>query len=183
MHLPLDLQEHILGHPIPYFPRNPHQLLWPGPTGHCTVKQATKFLFICEGVESNAAYWNWIWIIACPPNIRIFIWKCFFNRLPTRSFLSCIILGFPNSCPWCLSPKTTLHIIRDCPWAKEFWLSLPKTRSLFFSLDLQAWVVVNLTKQKLSNPSSILWPFIFAQGIWQLWLAQNKRIFAPPMKF
>ena len=43
MHLPLDLQEHILGHTIPYFPINPHQLLWPGPTGHCTVKQATNF--------------------------------------------------------------------------------------------------------------------------------------------
>ena len=60
VHLPLDLQEHTLGHPIPFFPINPDKLLWPGPTGHCTVKQATKFLFICEGVESNAAYWNWI---------------------------------------------------------------------------------------------------------------------------
>ena len=100
---------------------------------------------------------------------------------PTKSFLSGIILGFSNSCPRCLSLETTLHIICHCPWAKEFWLSLPKTRSLeFFSLDLQAWRGVNLTKHQLSNPSSIPWLFIFAQGIWQLWLAQNRRIFAPP---
>lgn len=90
IHLPLDLEEHILGNPIPYFPINLYQPFWPGPTGHCTVKQPQNFCFL-EGVESNAAHWSWIWKIACPPKIRIFIWNCFLNRLPTRSFLSCII--------------------------------------------------------------------------------------------
>ena len=39
---------------------------------------------------------------------------------------------------------------------------------------------VNITKHQLSRPSSIPWHFIFAQGIWQLWLARNKKIFSPP---
>lgn len=45
MHLPLDLQEHTFGHPIPFFQINPDKLLWPGPTGHCTAKQAKNFFF------------------------------------------------------------------------------------------------------------------------------------------
>ena len=51
MPLPLDLQETLVGHRVPYIPINPDHLFQLGPTRHCTAKQATK--------------------------LRFFIWKCF----------------------------------------------------------------------------------------------------------
>ena len=41
----MDLQETIVVHPAPYIPVNPHHLFRPGPTRHCTAKQATKLRF------------------------------------------------------------------------------------------------------------------------------------------
>ena len=47
------------------------------------------------------------------PKHKNFHMEMLFQPSPHKIFfLSCIILGFPNSCPRCLSPKITLYIFR-----------------------------------------------------------------------
>ena len=75
---------------------------------------------------------------------------------PTKSFLSGIILGFPNSCPRCLSLETTLHIIAIAHGLKNFGCLLLKLDLLNFSL----WIfkhgqgLTSLNTNSLTPPQS-----------------------------
>ena len=40
------------------------------------------------------------------------------NRLPTRHYLAFSRLEIDNRCPRYNTFETTIHILRDCPWAK-----------------------------------------------------------------
>ena len=122
--------------------------------------------------------WNWIWKLQCPKKIQLFIWKAMRNQVPTRQYLAFSRPHISDHCPRCNIPETTIHILRDCPWAKEVWCqssgSLPLT---FFQLPLQSWLQTNATGKAVilhqQLPRKICFPFL----CWHLWLAQNKRIF------
>ena len=80
--------------------------------------------------------------------------------------------------PRCNILETTIHILRDCPWAKEVWCQSPGSLPLtFFQLPLQSWLQTNATGKAVilhqQLPRKICFPFL----CWHLWLAQNKRIF------
>ena len=40
------------------------------------------------------------------------------NRLPTRQYLAFSRPDVDDHCPRCNTHETTIHISRDCPWAK-----------------------------------------------------------------
>ena len=100
------------------------------------------------------------------------------DQLPTKTYLS---FGRPSvdSCyPRCRSPETTLHILRDYPWAKEVWHQSPSILPLsFFHLPLQEWLKTNVTVDRISLPHQPPWQVYFPFTCWKLWLARNERIF------
>ena len=142
------------------------------------MKSASQYLFHKQIVPLNAYDWKWIWALTCPKKIQMSIWKATRNRLPTRTFLT---LGRPHlnaQCPRCHQPKTTIHILRDCPWAKEVWSqSLDILALSFFQLSLREWLRSNATADTtilyLQLPWHIYFPFLCCN----LWLARNERIF------
>ena len=70
-----------------------------------------------------------------------FLWKALCDRLPTKTFLA---FGWPYvdlRCPRCQYLETTIHILRECAWAKEVWHQSPGLLPLpFFQLPLQEWL-------------------------------------------
>ena len=53
--------------------------------------------------------------------IQIFIWKAMRNQLPTKKFLTFGHYHWDNHCPRCHTLEMTIHVLWDCPWAKEVW--------------------------------------------------------------
>ena len=100
------------------------------------------------------------------------------DRLPTLTFLT---LGRPHldaHCPRCHHPETTIHILRDCPWAKEVWSQSPSILPLsFFRLSLQDWLRSNATTERSTLPQYLPWRILFPFLCWNLWLARNEGIF------
>ena len=144
------------------------------------MKEASKFIYTHEGIQFNKSRWNWIWKTTCPQIIQIFIWKCTHNRLLTCSFIAHHQYGIGPECLWCLNLESTLHIIRDYPWAKEFWIALLGQQEIsFFHKLLLEWLHKNLTNIPPSFFQMMPGKFLFAYGIWQLWLSRNNRIFNP----
>ena len=86
--------------------------------GICLVSFASKFLYQYANVYFNNSIWSWIWKFHCPKKLQIFIWKSIRNRLPTRQHLAFSLSEVDDRCSRCNTPETTIHISRDCPWAK-----------------------------------------------------------------
>ena len=81
-----------------------------------------------------------------------------------------------QECPSCSQTETALHVIRDCPWAKEFGVSFPGQRATsFFHKPL---VLYGYKWNVRKNESMVFhytpWNIIFAFGVW---LSRNERIF------
>ena len=134
---PPKIQELIQGILVTRVATLEDSFLWPHNKGVCSVKSATTFLFQRQLVSWDKACWNWIWASPCPKKIQIFLWKALRDRLPTKTFL---VFGRPSvdlRCPRCQYPETTIHILRDCPWAKEVWRQSPGLLPIsFFQLPL-----------------------------------------------
>ena len=121
--------------------------------------------------------WAWIWKLRVPHKIQLFIWKCAHHRIPTKSILFSHSANFSQLCPGCHETKTPMHVLRDCAFAKNIWLSYGQSSLVpdFFTLPLQHWCKANLFISCLS--SYIPWSTIFAFTIWAIWLGRNSFIF------
>ena len=91
-----------------------------------------RYLYKINDTIAGPSDWNWIWKIPCVHKVQIFIQKCCHNRLPTRYFLANIHHDIDPTYPRCSHVETTSHVIRYCPWAKEFWTNLPGQKEISF---------------------------------------------------
>ena len=80
------------------------------------------------------------------PKIRHFLWLCNHASIPTRQVIKyrgidCFVL-----CPLCnVQKESIIHTLKDCPFARKFWLSIgvPQVLTNFLSLDLLVWLKNN----------------------------------------
>ena len=152
------LQNLIQGIPVACLARLPDSYLWPYNKGTCSMKSGSHFLYNQQQVLWNKTLWNWLWTLPCPRMIQIFLWKATRNRLPTKTFLSFGRQHVDSQCPRCNSPEMTLHILRDCPWAKEVWSQSPGILPLsFFHSSLQDWLRYNATLDRAVLPHKVSW--------------------------
>ena len=137
-----------------HFARISDTFMWPHNNGTFSVKSASKFLFHQQQVPLNKLVWNWI----CPKKIQLFFWKAMRNRLPTKYFLTIGHNHLDDHCPRCHNPKTTIHILRECPWAKEAWSqSLGILPMSFFHMSLQDWLRCNATAKIIIMLHQLPW--------------------------
>ena len=100
------------------------------------------------------------------------------NWLPTNHFLTVTHHHTDGQCPRCHSLEMTIHILRDCPWAKEAWAqSLGLLPLAFFHMPLQECLRCNATGVAVILPHQLLWRIYFPFLCWNLWLVRNDRIF------
>lgn len=118
--------------------RIPNSFAWPHNNGICLVKSASKYLFQTKNVPTEKPLWNWIWKFLYPKKIQFFIWKAMRNWVPTRQYLAFSRPYISDRCPRCNNFETTIHILRDCPWAKEVWCHSLSVLPLTF------WVTITI---------------------------------------
>lgn len=93
--------------------------------------------------------WSKIWDTNVPPKVKVCIWRLYNNYIPLKQILSNATLLLIYLCVMCdYHGETTIHIVKDCPYAKCAWM----TSHLRFVLrDLNhfsfvAWIAV-ITKK------------------------------------
>ena len=144
----------------------PDTFVWPQNNGVCSVHFASKFLYQQANIPSAKPYWNWIWKLQCPKKIQIFICKSIRNRLPTHQYLSFSRSKNNNRCLRCNKPETTIHILRDCPWAMMVWCHSPCILPLsFFHLPLQNWLHTSATSDSLVFNYQLPWKIYFPSSV------------------
>ena len=102
------------------------------------------------------------------------------DALPTRSTLYHRSITHLSDYPFCpSSAEFSMHCLRDCFIAKEFWLlCYPGLPDNFFSLDLSVQLTSNLSS--INSFNLIPWPTWFSFALWTLWIKRNNNVFSKP---
>ncbi|XP_057793069.1 uncharacterized protein LOC131009675 [Salvia miltiorrhiza] len=69
--------------------------------------------------ESHSSLWKRIWNLNVIPKVKIFMWKCVVEALPTNMALKSIGVDVNSKCRKCgLKDEYMEHSLRDCGWVK-----------------------------------------------------------------
>lgn len=119
---------------------------------------------------SNQQNWKWIWKTSAPAKVQFLLWLIAHEALPTNDLRHKRGLASSSSCQRCsCSVEDILHVLRDCPHAREVWYSSGMTfASSFFTHQSPAqWVLENIQSDM---------ECLFLAGVWWLWCWRNQTV-------
>lgn len=112
----------------------------------------------------------------CPNKLKFLLWKCFHDRLPTRSFLHHIGINIDPICSFCkIHRETSKHIFLECMAVKQLWFLL--------GIDTGSWNNANswltsIRDQNVTLKSGIIsWKDMFPFVIWTIWINRNNNLY------
>ena len=83
--LPISILKQIQATPLSDFNVTQDKLIWSSHARICSVKSA--YIFLSKQAQTKTQVtnfsWSWIWKIPIPPKIKLFLWKCAHNRVPS----------------------------------------------------------------------------------------------------
>ncbi|KAK4284155.1 hypothetical protein QN277_001024 [Acacia crassicarpa] len=150
-------------------------MIWSGNVNRCFSVKSPYYFFEEPNHQLAHPCYKLIWKWQGAERIRAFMWLAFQNRLPTNDWRS-RWSSASAMCPLCNSQvETLIHILRDCVYARNMWLSLihPQFLQCFFNAQLSDWFQLNL-KRVMGNSGRFSWDLVFGVGVWMLWNWRNK---------
>ncbi|XP_054801608.1 uncharacterized protein LOC129305663 [Prosopis cineraria] len=144
--------------------------------GIFTVRSAYDSLI--DSYDCPDQIWAKIWKLRVPQRCRSFLWLMSHDRILTNKSRFDRHLDIQPWCSCCPEEfEDTLHVMRQCPEAKEVWMKLlrPSQRRAFFTTDLREWCKMNLKIQVTVN--NFKWCDLFAVLCWAIWKRRNERVF------
>ncbi|CAN1807830.1 Putative ribonuclease H protein At1g65750 [Linum perenne] len=139
--------------------------------GQFTIKSA--YALLCEEDGPSAdALWETIWGWKGPNRIRHFLWLAGQDKLLTNDQRYRRKQADDPLCPLCLNQiETSLHVIRDCEFAKGVWNQAGgfDTDGSLWSSTREVWML-NLLKSARNLEFGVI--------CWSLWKSRNARIFS-----
>ncbi|CAA0830665.1 Polynucleotidyl transferase- ribonuclease H-like superfamily protein [Striga hermonthica] len=127
--------------------------------------------------DPDRVLWKLIWRTQVPQRVRSFLWLTAHDRLLTNKERFRRHLSASAEYEACGASESTLHVLRDCPCAKQMWHRLlpPCTAHAFFQQALRTWLRSNLSGSPRGPDKH--WSSRFAFGIWCSWKWRNERTF------
>nr|POE59880.1 putative ribonuclease h protein [Quercus suber] len=100
--------------------------------------------------------------------------------LPVKAILAYRGIGDLGGCDNCTElDESIIHVLRECPIAKKFWVqsSYPISLKQSFSDDLVTWIKKNALDSSKAHGKYYGWCNFFLLGLWNLWLQRNNKAF------
>ncbi|XP_050217814.1 uncharacterized protein LOC126668671 [Mercurialis annua] len=174
----------ILSIPLPYWPYN-DKLVWHYHSqGKYTVKSG-YYIALNSGYKPYQSLipqlqkpdWKLLWNLKIPNKIKVFIWKCLHEGLPTGIALQ-HRLNYTSSCCFCDQQETLIHMLFTCPRAKQIWFISPlhyKASVLPSQFFYQMWLQTVTDLQELDGDDFYI--HLFCYLLWNIWKSRNAKIF------
>lgn len=123
MELPEDIEEKILSISLSNNPIAMDTPIWSlDPNG--TFSTHSVYNLLHQHQQTHIDY-QWIWKLRTLNKIKLFLWQCYRDRLPTKSYLHKIGVTNDYLCPICKNRDGTItHIFLHNVVAQTFWDSL-----------------------------------------------------------
>jgi ribonuclease HI len=129
------------------------------------------------GREENTL-WSKVWKLHVPERVRTFTWMMLHQRLLTNSLKNSMGLCHAM-CAFCGDvEETILHVMRDCPRAKDIWnCVIPvRDRASFFMSEFHHWLDLNFRNSWSWNGVGS-WSEFWALCCHCLWTWRNKELY------
>ncbi|KAK5831685.1 hypothetical protein PVK06_015483 [Gossypium arboreum] len=112
----------IISIPLPLDQAGPDFLSWSRTTSGVFSVKSAYFLLKDEFWNPKEATWSMLWKIPGPQRVKHFIWLILKQRLLTNSERVMRGIAQDATCHLCSYIKEyTLHVLRDCSFAREIW--------------------------------------------------------------
>ncbi|CAN1797288.1 Putative ribonuclease H protein At1g65750 [Linum perenne] len=142
-YLPSEFIRHAAGMPPPIANSGEDEIIWgPDPKGIFTLKSAYE-IRAAINQQASTDPWRTVWSWQGPSRIRFFLWLVAHDRLLTNAERKRRHLCAFDTCSRCsIAPEETIHVLRDCKFARDLWVSLipPDKHHSFFAGSLQDWL-------------------------------------------
>ncbi|XP_058776306.1 uncharacterized protein LOC131650619 [Vicia villosa] len=122
-----------------------------------------------------------MWSIPLPPKIKMFSWRFFVERLPSKDLL--LLRGVSNlanpDCEFCGDHvETSFHLFFHCHMAKEIWKHMFEWLDISEAITMAEFLDFGVLQEKVKNISrkakiNVVW----LSTIWCLWIMRNGIIF------
>ena len=131
-------------------------------------------------VDDQAFTGSWVWQLDSLPKIIHFIWLGLHNSIPVKKVIDARGIQCNVASPICQThEESILHLLRDCPFAREFWrkIGTPQAVGNFLQLDLSEWLKTNCLAKDSISTNGIPWRCLFPFALWSLWKHRNRVAF------
>ncbi|CAL2275834.1 unnamed protein product [Prunus armeniaca] len=188
-YLSWETQKQILAIPIgPSGQRD--KLVWPWTSnGLYSVKSGYHCLqsahrYLASGSSHSSHFisnriWKAVWSVRTLPKIRMFLWRCMSNAIPTRVNLFRRKIIASPMCGLCDQYEESIELaLFLCPWAQVVWFGSPITLRIhtqsFSTLDVWLNNILDLrTESKMENHDLLTMLSFF---LWEIWKTRCKAI-------
>lgn len=143
--------------------------------GNFKVKDAYR---IARAFKDHASYsnradpmWKKLWKLNIPPKAKVFLWRAVRDIIPHNANLhKKRVLDSPK-CPRCGVLESSIHVFRDCSWARKLWSLAPIAIYKQEALDIRTWFTEILDNSPPYDSD------LFATLLWQIWYSRNELCF------
>ncbi|OMO55679.1 reverse transcriptase [Corchorus capsularis] len=130
--------------------------------------------------------WKFMWSINCPPKIKVFLWRCVRNVIPTLWGLyrrGCHLNGVCGICGQ--EVETVEHLLLTCDWTRGVWFSicgLMIDKQSITSFDVWLWNLCNSLQESLDEAMPMISMIAFT--CWIIWKSRcevllNHNVLSP----
>ena len=141
---------------------------------------STYHLAIAEQPKPPPFTSCWIWGLDTLPKIKHFLWLCNHGSILVRQVIKARGINCTVSYPLCRAQEESIiHVLRDYPVSRKFWLSIGVPQSLvdFLNLDLLDWLKLNCLCSNIIQANGLPWCLQIPFAIWLLWKHRNRIVF------
>ncbi|CAI0547219.1 unnamed protein product, partial [Linum tenue] len=179
-YLPPALVLQVGAHPVPAEEADDVRVWRWSERGDFTLRTAYELTNPVASTTQAQPVWRTIWKAPTMQRVRSFLWLMNHDRLFTNAERGRRHLTTEKGCKICGADlETTIHIIRDCPFARATWADMlgAEPDSLFLEPDIKRW-----SHFYLSGRSQIIDSTLFAGVSWLLWKNRNGLVFRSELK-
>ncbi|CAL1397302.1 unnamed protein product [Linum trigynum] len=175
-YLPNEFALQVYLHPVPAAHERDIRCWRFSSDGRFNFKTAYEFTAEDAGAPNHRhPKWRAIWRAPVMQRTRTFLWLATHQRLLTNVERRRRHLTTDNSCKTCGGgPETTLHVLRDCPFARGVWAGLLEDEPDrdFYGKSLEEWMFHYYTGR-----GRVVDATLFAGTCWLLWKNRNNFCF------
>ncbi|KAL4292809.1 hypothetical protein AHAS_Ahas18G0065200 [Arachis hypogaea] len=159
--IPMDLREDILS--LVHISVSGRDLDWSWEHTLYSAKQGYLWLIQNKLNWDRNINWLWLWKARVPEKLRLLVWLCLHDAVPTQYLRFRRHLSSSSLCTRCNQlPETILHCFRDCEVVRSVWVFLGFSDVCFFgSHEVHDWFKHGLLNEGCSKFAAIIW------SIWQ----------------
>ena len=100
--------------------------------------------------------------------------------MPVRRVIAERDVQYDTTCPLCRNGTESIsHLLKECPFATEFWrkIGVPASLTSSFTLNWLTWLKNNSLCNAQIQSHRIPWRSLFPFAVWGLWKHRNKVVF------